>query len=105
MDDIFNAFILLSNFVIVPGMAYGSQLAIGRNVFQRIDLEAAGISFQVVKDPRLKHEKAAVDPAFARNRLLRKPAHHVPFHHQSAKARRWTHRGDGRDSTMGPMER
>ncbi|MFP6698829.1 MAG: branched-chain amino acid ABC transporter permease [Alphaproteobacteria bacterium] len=29
MDDIFNALILLSNFVIVPGMAYGSQLAIG----------------------------------------------------------------------------
>ena len=29
MDDIFNALILLSNFVIVPGVAYGSQLAIG----------------------------------------------------------------------------
>jgi branched-chain amino acid transport system permease protein len=29
MDGILNAFILLSNFVIVPGMAYGSQLAIG----------------------------------------------------------------------------
>ena len=29
MDDIFNAVILLSNFVIVPGMAYGAQLALG----------------------------------------------------------------------------
>ena len=29
MDGILNAMILLSNFVIVPGMAYGSQLAIG----------------------------------------------------------------------------
>lgn len=29
MDDVFNALILLSNFVIVPGLAYGSQLAIG----------------------------------------------------------------------------
>jgi len=29
MDDIFNALILMSNFVFVPGMAYGSQLAIG----------------------------------------------------------------------------
>ena len=29
MDDSINALILLSNFVIVPGMAYGSQLAIG----------------------------------------------------------------------------
>ena len=29
MDGFLNAFILLSNFVLVPGMAYGSQLAIG----------------------------------------------------------------------------
>jgi branched-chain amino acid transport system permease protein len=29
MDDVFNALILMSNFVIVPGMTYGSQLAIG----------------------------------------------------------------------------
>ncbi len=29
MEGILNAFILLSNFVIVPGMAYGSQLALG----------------------------------------------------------------------------
>ena len=29
MENIFNALILLSNFVIVPGVAYGSQLAIG----------------------------------------------------------------------------
>lgn len=29
MEDILNALILLSNFVIVPGMAYGSQLALG----------------------------------------------------------------------------
>jgi branched-chain amino acid transport system permease protein len=29
MEDILNAFILLANFVLVPGLAYGSQLALG----------------------------------------------------------------------------
>ncbi len=29
MHDILNAFVLLSNFVIVPAAAYGSQLALG----------------------------------------------------------------------------
>ncbi|MFQ5624074.1 MAG: branched-chain amino acid ABC transporter permease [Paracoccaceae bacterium] len=29
MEDILNAFILLANFVLVPGIAYGSQLALG----------------------------------------------------------------------------
>lgn len=29
MEDLLNAFVLLSNFVIVPAMAYGSQLALG----------------------------------------------------------------------------
>ncbi|MBT4045802.1 MAG: branched-chain amino acid ABC transporter permease, partial [Rhodospirillaceae bacterium] len=29
MDGALNSFLLLSNFVLVPGMAYGSQLAIG----------------------------------------------------------------------------
>ena len=29
MTDIANAFVLLSNFVLVPALAYGSQLALG----------------------------------------------------------------------------
>ena len=30
MTDILNAFVLLANFVVIPGLAYGSQLALGR---------------------------------------------------------------------------
>ena len=29
MTDILNAFVLLANFVVIPGLAYGSQLALG----------------------------------------------------------------------------
>ncbi|WP_168989233.1 hypothetical protein [Azoarcus taiwanensis] len=29
MENILNAFVLLANFVIIPGAAYGSQLALG----------------------------------------------------------------------------
>lgn len=29
MTDILNAFVLLGNFVVIPGLAYGSQLALG----------------------------------------------------------------------------
>mgnify|MGYP002701327956 CR=1 FL=1 len=29
MTDILNAFVLLANFVLIPGLAYGSQLALG----------------------------------------------------------------------------
>ncbi len=30
MTDILNAIVALANFVIVPGLAYGAQLALGR---------------------------------------------------------------------------
>jgi len=29
MEDILNAIVLLSNFVVIPALAYGSQLALG----------------------------------------------------------------------------
>ena len=29
MTDILNAFVLFANFVLIPGLAYGSQLALG----------------------------------------------------------------------------
>ena len=29
MEDVLNALVLLANFVIVPGLSYGSQLALG----------------------------------------------------------------------------
>src|SRR6185437_16310834 len=82
----------------------GHQLAIARQLLQRLALELRRIAFDVVEDSRLEYEERAVDPGLSGQRLLIEARHAAAIELQSPEARRRAHGGDRREASMVVME-
>jgi hypothetical protein len=58
-------------------MLVGGELSVGRQPLEGFRFQAGLVSFEVVKDARLEHEEASVDPAVAGLGFLREGIHQV----------------------------
>src|SRR3712207_9130358 len=69
-------------------VAVGHQLAVARQVLQRLLLELGAVALYVVEDLRLADEEGAVDPPFAGLRLFVEHCDRVATHLQVPEPRR-----------------
>ena len=85
-------------------MTIGGELPVLRETLERVGLETRRVVVEVVEESRLEDEEATVDPTLADLWLLGELRDEVALEDEPAEARGRSHRSDGRDPAVAPVE-
>src|SRR5262245_5148256 len=86
------------------GVPVRLQLTVPHQALHRLPLQHRGVVGKQMEDLRLEDEIAAVDPAFARLRLLGKRANLIAVEIEATEARRRMDGSDGRELAVAAMK-